>query len=74
MIYMFSISTVGIHCTVRKEASKGGGRRCPVKFCKNCLKKRYGEDVESIKAKGRTPSKKDKPHVEGEPYTFKYAC
>jgi Zinc-finger domain of monoamine-oxidase A repressor R1 len=65
--------TALIQCTVGEVPFKGRmiqGRRCRSKYCQSCLKKKYGEDLEGIKAKGRTPSKKSRPHVEGEAYIY----
>jgi hypothetical protein len=75
-VHTLLTSTAGLRCTVRDTLFKNRvipGRRCSVKYCRICLKRHYGQDMESIKAKGRTPSKKDKPHVEEESYIFKYA-
>lgn len=62
-----------VHCTVREIlTSKDKAireQRCTVKFCRSCLKNRYGEDLDVIKSR-KSPGK-DKGHVNTENYIFK---
>jgi hypothetical protein len=61
-----------VHCTVKEtiisKDKTTKEQRCAVKFCKSCLKNRYGEDLDSIKSQ-KSPGKKG--HVNTENYTFK---
>jgi hypothetical protein len=70
---MLSNFVEGIQCTSMETLFKGkvvSGRRCVLKFCEACLKKKYDEDIMTIKATKRSPSK-SKLHAAGEIYIFK---
>lgn len=56
---------VALQCTLKD--TKG---RCKVKYCKPCLKNRYGEDVDAIKITGEN-SDHQTGHVRGAGYFFK---
>jgi hypothetical protein len=45
-------------------------RQCKVKYCIPCLKNRYGEYANEIKATGS--SKKPDGHIKNQGYTFQY--
>jgi hypothetical protein len=65
--------TASIQCTLQEshpiaKHKVGKERRCHNKFCKSCLKNRYGEDVDEIKR--NAGALKQKGHVDGEGYTF----
>ncbi|KIJ61330.1 hypothetical protein HYDPIDRAFT_189618 [Hydnomerulius pinastri MD-312] len=56
-----------IHCTIKDLK----GRRCGAKYCKPCLKNRYGLLLEDILAEGEDEETKQNEHVHGEGYNFK---
>jgi hypothetical protein len=61
---LFAI-TAGIHCTIKDVH----GKRCKIKFCTPCLKNRYGERVDELKAAVKL---QDNPtHVRDESYVWK---
>ncbi|KAF7793905.1 hypothetical protein EIP86_005027 [Pleurotus ostreatoroseus] len=68
--------SLGLRCTVLRDGSKGRSSRCPVKYCKACLRNRYNVDIEDLKANSSpsdaSSSKKQRErHVSDEDYTFK---
>jgi len=82
--YLFPLLTctfyraAGIQCTIRllSKTYRPGStkeRRCLRKYCRLCLKKRYGEDADFIMAKRRTVNEQDSAHVGGVGYIFKCA-
>ncbi|TFY76839.1 hypothetical protein EWM64_g7172 [Hericium alpestre] len=62
-------ATDGLHCTFK--TGEAHLSRCKQKYCKQCLKNRYGEDVDAIKERGVNSKSKDAAnHVKGL-YLFK---
>ncbi|KAF8554735.1 hypothetical protein OG21DRAFT_1508623 [Imleria badia] len=57
-------ATVSVRCTAKDRK----GRRCNAKYCKPCLKNRYGLVLEDILADGETDRA---GHVHGEGYHFR---
>ncbi|KAF9241536.1 hypothetical protein BU15DRAFT_44816 [Melanogaster broomeanus] len=56
-----------VHCTMKDHKD----RRCGTKYCKPCLKNRYGLALEDILAEGETEDTMSHEHVHGEGYHFK---
>ncbi|KAF9227409.1 hypothetical protein BS17DRAFT_800432 [Gyrodon lividus] len=56
-----------VHCTVKDRK----GRRCGAKYCKPCLKNRYGLILEDILAEGDLEETTQDEHVHGESYHFR---
>ncbi|KAJ6609867.1 hypothetical protein B0H10DRAFT_1812616 [Mycena sp. CBHHK59/15] len=64
-----------VHCTFSEVYATGNDRpsktrRCHNKYCKSCLKNRYGEDMETIKAPA-TGNHIRSGQVGNEPYDYK---
>ncbi|KDQ57441.1 hypothetical protein JAAARDRAFT_193771 [Jaapia argillacea MUCL 33604] len=63
-------NSVGLQCTFATDASnKVHDARCRAKYCKSCLKNRYGEESDDIRAAGETG--KPRGHIKGLGYIFK---
>ncbi|KIJ18760.1 hypothetical protein PAXINDRAFT_179413 [Paxillus involutus ATCC 200175] len=60
-------AAASVHCTVKDHK----GRRCGTKYCKPCLKNRYGLILEDIVAEGETEETVQDEHVQGQDYHFK---
>jgi hypothetical protein len=66
--HLITLFVVGIQCTFGDSKN-----RCKVKFCRSCLKNRYGQNMDQIKATGeRINADRRNGHIEGEGYFFKY--
>ncbi|KAH9963838.1 hypothetical protein BC827DRAFT_1118264, partial [Russula dissimulans] len=64
-------SSVGLYCT-HKIKSPHSQSRCKAKYCRQCLKNRYGQDLDEIKARGiDVLSKETAGHDKTQGYIFK---
>ncbi|TFY66270.1 hypothetical protein EVG20_g4823 [Dentipellis fragilis] len=60
----------GLQCTVKQ--GKSNNSRCKARYCKTCLKNRYGEDMDAIRERGENlPPKDTAEHVRDLGYSFK---
>lgn len=62
-------SLVGLYCTYRIRSSHSVAR-CKAKYCKPCLKNRYGQDLDEIKERGMNGQSTD-AHDRAQGYIFK---
>ncbi|KIK90793.1 hypothetical protein PAXRUDRAFT_151092 [Paxillus rubicundulus Ve08.2h10] len=60
-------AAASVHCTLKDHK----GRRCGAKYCKPCLKNRYGLILEDIVTGGVTEEMVQEEHVRGQDYHFK---
>ncbi|KAI0665936.1 hypothetical protein C8Q78DRAFT_1083504 [Trametes maxima] len=58
-----------MHCT----ATRASGQRCVLKYCKPCMRNRYQEDCEAIKARGTAGAQADR-RVADVNYIFSDTC
>ena len=64
---------MGLHCTYKITISQSVSR-CKAKYCRSCLKNRYGQDLDEIKDRGIDGQSKDiAGHDKAQGYVFKYA-
>ncbi|KAI0066131.1 hypothetical protein BV25DRAFT_1897659 [Artomyces pyxidatus] len=62
---------VGLPCTF-KNSTGSPDAQCKAKYCKACLRNRYGQDMEEIKQRGTAVKPKESSrHVKGKGYFFK---
>ncbi|KAA1471774.1 hypothetical protein DENSPDRAFT_837845 [Dentipellis sp. KUC8613] len=60
----------GLQCTVKQ--GKSTNSRCKARYCKTCLKNRYGEDMDAIRERGENlPPADTTEHVRDLGYSFK---
>ncbi|EMD37309.1 hypothetical protein CERSUDRAFT_135817, partial [Gelatoporia subvermispora B] len=62
----------GVQCTSKDQSSHVQNQRCKAKYCKACLKNRYGQDLDAIKATsiGGLPKREKERHVATDGYIF----
>ncbi|KAI0320792.1 hypothetical protein OF83DRAFT_1081399 [Amylostereum chailletii] len=60
----------GLQCTFKNTAS-GPDLRCKAKYCKPCLRNRYGEDMEAVLQRGSNVKAKENDGHVREGYVFK---
>ncbi|KAN0106968.1 hypothetical protein V8E52_010636 [Russula decolorans] len=64
-------SSVGLYCTYKIRSSHSVAR-CKAKYCKPCLKNRYGQDLDEIKERGTDGQSTDAAaHDKTQGYIFK---
>ena len=72
-VAVLSPSPVGLYYTYKTKTSHFQAR-CKAKYCRPCLKNRYGQDLDEIKARGiDLLSKEAVGHDKAQDYIFKYA-
>jgi hypothetical protein len=65
-------SIVGLYCTYKTKTSHSLAR-CKAKYCRPCLKNRYGQDLDEIKDRGiNIQTKESLSHDKEQGYIFKY--
>jgi hypothetical protein len=65
-------SVVGLYCTYKTKTSHTLAR-CKAKYCRPCLKNRYGQDLDEIKDRGiNILSQESASHDKEQGYIFKY--
>jgi hypothetical protein len=65
-------SLVGLYCTYKIKAPTNSVARCKAKYCRACLKNRYGQELDEIKDRGiNALSKETVGHDKGQGYIFK---
>ncbi|KAI0766519.1 hypothetical protein BC629DRAFT_1737547 [Irpex lacteus] len=67
-------TSVGVHCTWRRPSQRLKGQldRCSIRYCRACLKNRYGEDMDSVLSRGMSglSPKQREQHVLDDGYYY----
>ncbi|OBZ70555.1 hypothetical protein A0H81_09070 [Grifola frondosa] len=62
----------GVQCTFKTDSSRSDNLRCKAKYCKACLKNRYGADLSNIKARdvAALTKRERSKHIDEDSYYF----